>query len=113
MQRYLTVLAAGLVVSGWAVSSAMAQDGFVVPDMPYELGIDVGVVYVSLPKVNGFAYSVDHDNYDFIRQYDHPTANRWLRSVGLAPLRHARSRRSWLVRRHQDEHRRRCVLGDE
>lgn len=74
MRRLLAILAAGLAASAGVASSATAQDGFVVPDSPYELGLDVGVVYVRLPSVNGFAYSVDHDNYDFIRQYDHSTA---------------------------------------
>jgi hypothetical protein len=74
MRQHLKILAVGLAVSAGAASSALAQDGFVVPDSPYELGLDVGVVYVRLPSVNGFAYSVDHDNYDFIRQYDHSTA---------------------------------------
>jgi len=74
MRRLLAILAAGLTVSAGAVSSAAAQDGFVVPDSPYELGLDVGVVYVRLPSVNGFAYAVDDIDYNFLRQYDHPTS---------------------------------------
>ncbi len=75
MRRHLTVLAAGLTLSGLAITpSALAADGFTVPPSPSDLGLDVGVVYARLPSVNGFGFAVDDLGYDFIRQYDHSQA---------------------------------------
>lgn len=66
----LTALLAGLTALGAvAPTSAKAEEPFVVPPSPYELGLDFGVVYASVPSINGLGFSVDDFNYDFVRQY--------------------------------------------